>query len=77
VAIIGVSDEKWGETGMALIVVNQGERLTREEVLSFLQGKVARYKIPMHIEFVDELPMTASGRIKKVDLREKYASTNK
>jgi fatty-acyl-CoA synthase len=77
VAIIGVPDEKWGETGMALITVNEGERLTKEEALSYLQGKVARYKIPRHVEFVDELPMTASGRIKKVDLKEKYGFPNK
>jgi fatty-acyl-CoA synthase len=76
VAIIGVPDEKWGETGMALVVVNEGETLTREEVLSFLQGKVARYKLPTHVQLVDELPLTASGRIKKVDLKEKYGSGN-
>ncbi|OPY72131.1 MAG: Long-chain-fatty-acid--CoA ligase FadD13 [Syntrophorhabdus sp. PtaU1.Bin058] len=72
VAIIGVSDEKWGETGLALVVKNENEMLTDEEVLSYLNGRVARYKIPRYVEFVDELPMTASGRIKKVDLRDKY-----
>jgi fatty-acyl-CoA synthase len=71
-AIIGVPDNKWGETGMALIVVNGGEVLTKEEVLEFLRGKVAKYKLPTHVKFVDDLPLTASGRIKKVDLKEKY-----
>jgi fatty-acyl-CoA synthase len=69
VAIIGVPDPKWTETGMAFIIPKQGENLTRQEVLDFLQGKVARYKFPSHVKFVEELPMTASGRIKKAELR--------
>jgi fatty-acyl-CoA synthase len=77
VAIIGVADEKWGETGMALIVVNEGETLTKGEVLEFLRGKVARYKLPTHLVLVDDLPLTASGRIKKVDLKEKYGRSRK
>ncbi len=72
VAIIGVSDEKWGETGMAFILARDGEDLTREEVIEFLQGKIARFKFPKYIEFVKELPMTTSGRIKKVELKERY-----
>lgn len=71
-AIIGVPDEKWGETGMAFVMVNEGETLTKEEILEFLSEKVGRYKLPTHVRFVDELPMTASGRIKKADLKEKY-----
>jgi fatty-acyl-CoA synthase len=72
VAIIGVPDAKWTETGMAFIIPKQGETLTQEEALEFLQGKVARYKIPTYVKFVDELPMTASGRIKKVELRKRW-----
>lgn len=74
VAIIGVPDEKWGETGMAFIVVEKGEILTKEEILAFLDGKVARYKFPRHVKFLDELPMTASGKMKKVELKEKYGT---
>ncbi|GAB6161765.1 long-chain fatty acid--CoA ligase [Desulfothermus naphthae] len=72
VAIIGVPDAKWGETGMAFIVVKKGETLTKEEIYDFLEGKIARYKYPRHIKFIDELPMTASGKIKKVELKKKY-----
>lgn len=72
VAIIGVPDKKWGETGKAFILLKQGETSTREEMLDFLEGKVARYKFPRHVEFVDELPMTASGKIKKVELKRRY-----
>jgi fatty-acyl-CoA synthase len=73
-AIIGVPHQKWGETGMAFIVLKPGETLSREEVFEFLQGKIARFKFPASVEFLDELPMTASGRIKKVDLKEKYGA---
>ncbi|RLG18486.1 long-chain fatty acid--CoA ligase [Nanoarchaeota archaeon] len=71
VAIIGVPDEKWGETGKAFIVVKKGEKLDKEEVLRFLEGKIARYKLPRHIQFVEELPLTASGKIKKSELAKK------
>jgi fatty-acyl-CoA synthase len=72
VAIIGVPDERWGETGLAFVIPRQGESLTMEEVLEFLQGKVARYKFPTRVEFVDALPMTIQGKIKKAELKEKY-----
>jgi fatty-acyl-CoA synthase len=70
VAIIGVPDEKWGETGKAFVVLKEDEELTKEEIHRFLDGKVAKYKFPTHVEFVKELPLTASGKIKKVDLKE-------
>lgn len=72
VAIIGVPDDKWGETGKAFIVTKQGEKLAKEEVLRFLQGKVGKYKFPTYVEILDELPLTSSGKIKKVELKEKY-----
>ena len=57
---------------MAFIIPKQGETLTKEEILEFLQGKVAKYKFPTYVKFVDELPMTASGRIKKAELRKEW-----
>ncbi len=72
VAIIGVPDDRWGETGKAFVVPRAGHVLTKEEVLEFLQGKVAKYKFPTHVEFVPELPLTASGKIKKADLKERF-----
>ena len=72
VAVIGVPDEKWGEVGKALIVPKTGEKLTKEEVLDFLKDKLAKYKIPKHVEFTTEFPKTASGKIKKVELRKKF-----
>ncbi len=72
-AIIGVPDEKWGETGMAFIVSEQAETVTEEEIYSHLNGKVARFKYPQHIRFIDELPLTATMKVRKAELKDKYA----
>lgn len=74
VAIIGVADDKWGETGMAFVVPEEGENPTVEELIEFLEGKVSRFKFPSHIKLVDSIPMTASGKMKKVELKEKYGT---
>jgi len=62
---------------MAFIVPKPGEKLSKDEIFEFLQGRIARFKFPTYVEFVDELPMTASGRIKKVDLKGKYRAVIK
>ena len=72
VSIIGIPDDKWGETGKAFIVCIDNETVTKEEIDEFLQGRVAKFKFPSHIELTKELPMTASGKIRKVVLKEKY-----
>lgn len=72
VAIIGVPDDRWGETGKAFVVCKENETLTQAEVLEFLNGKVARYKFPKHIEFMDSLPLTAWGKVKKGLLKQNY-----
>jgi fatty-acyl-CoA synthase len=74
-AIIGVPDEKWGETGMAFIVTEKAEAVTREEIYHHLDGKVARFKYPQHIQVMEELPLTATFKVKKGELKEKYART--
>jgi fatty-acyl-CoA synthase len=71
-AIIGVPDEKWGEAGMAFIVPVPNESLTENEVLEFLKDKVARYKYPASIKFMTELPLTATMKIRKAELKAKY-----
>ncbi len=73
VAIIGVPDEKWGETGMAFIVPAQGETVVEEEVLEYLEGKVAKFKYPKHIKFMDDLPLTPTMKVKKAVLKERFA----
>jgi fatty-acyl-CoA synthase len=72
VAIIGIPDEKWGETGMAFVVPAQGETVTEEEIREFLKDKVASFKHPKYYRFMDDLPLTASMKVKKAELKEKY-----
>src|SRR5699024_2315196 len=74
VAVFGVADEKWGEVPRAAVVVREGYELTEADVLTFLDGKLARYKIPKSVVFVDELPRTASGKVRKPQLRELYGA---
>jgi fatty-acyl-CoA synthase len=71
-AVFGVADEKWGEVPRAAVVVREGYELTEQEVLSFLDGRLARYKLPKAVVFVDDLPRTASGKVRKPQLRAQY-----
>lgn len=71
-AIIGVPDDKWGETGMAFIVPTNGETVTEQEILEYLKGKVASYKYPSRFKFMTELPLTATMKVKKAALRARY-----
>jgi fatty-acyl-CoA synthase len=68
--VVGVPDEKWGEVGKAYIVLKHGETMSEEEALKFLRGKVGKYKIPKYVDFVEELPKTASGKTQKYLLKE-------
>ena len=70
VAVIGVQDEKWGEVGHAVVCPRKSEEITEQEVLDFMQGKLARYKIPKYVSFRDTLPKNASGKILKRVLKE-------
>jgi fatty-acyl-CoA synthase len=65
VAVYGVPDEKWGEVGKASIVMKDGERMSDSEVRKFLARKIGKFKVPKYIEFADELPRTATGKILK------------
>jgi len=71
VAIVGMPDEKWGETGKAFVVPEDGETIALEEIREFLTGKVAKYKYPTILELLDEMPITASGKIRKAALTQK------
>lgn len=74
-AVVGVPDEKWGEVGSAFIVLQKGAELTEESLRKALDGVLARYKIPRYMEFLDQLPRTATGKVKKHILRETPAPT--
>jgi fatty-acyl-CoA synthase len=71
-AVIGVPHPKWQEVGKAIIVVKEGRTLTEEEVITFCQGKLARYKIPKSVAFVEALPRTAAGKVLKRELRKEF-----
>ncbi|RNC73331.1 MAG: AMP-binding protein [Desulfuromonadales bacterium] len=70
VQIYGVPDRKYGEQVMAAVILKKGMAMTEEEVREFCKGKIANYKIPRYVKFVDSYPMTASGKIQKFKLRE-------
>ena len=69
-AVIGVPDEKWGESGKAFIVLSNNSTLTLETIHKFLSGQLARYKFPQQLQIIDELPVTASGKVQKSALKE-------
>jgi acyl-CoA synthetase (AMP-forming)/AMP-acid ligase II len=71
VAVIGVPDEKWGELVTALVVTD-GTDVSADELISHCRQTLAGYKCPKRIEFVAELPRTATGKLQKFKLREKY-----
>ncbi|MGG1921275.1 UNVERIFIED_CONTAM: AMP-binding protein [Ralstonia mannitolilytica] len=70
VQIIGVPSEKFGEEVMAWIKVRKGFTITAEELQEYCKGRIAHYKVPKYWKFVDEFPMTISGKIRKVEMRE-------
>jgi fatty-acyl-CoA synthase len=71
-AVIGVRHPKWDERPLVIAVKKQGAEVTREEVLGFYDGKVAKWMIPDDVVFVADLPHTATGKLLKVALREKF-----
>ena len=73
VAVIGVPDSRWGEVPRAVITVREGYALTAEEVQEHLFGRLARYKVPRTVLMVSDLPRTASGKIRKAELRRRYS----
>ncbi|HPJ84180.1 MAG TPA: AMP-binding protein, partial [Methanothrix sp.] len=70
VQVIGVPDAKFGEELMAWIKLKEGRTLTADEVKLFCKGRIAHFKIPRYIKFVDDFPMTVTGKIQKYKMRE-------
>jgi len=75
VAVIGVSDEKWGEAVQAVVILKEGEKATEDEVIDWCRGKMAGFKKPKYVDFISasEMPRTTTGKILHRKLRERYA----
>jgi long-chain acyl-CoA synthetase len=71
-AVIGVPDNKWGETVKAVLVLKQGMKATEAEIIDYCKENLASYKKPKSVEFRDILPMTGSGKIQKNQIKEEY-----
>src|SRR5690625_4430807 len=69
-AVVGVNDDTWGEVGRAFLVVDSDAEWTEASVIEALQGRLARYKQPKSVVFVDELPRTSTGKVRKNVLRD-------
>jgi fatty-acyl-CoA synthase len=74
VAVIGVPDEKWGETIKALVVVREGATVTEAELIAFCRERLAHFKAPTSVELRDALDRTATGKLQKYKLRQPYWS---
>jgi len=71
-AVIGVNHPKWGERPLACVVVKPGETLTKQEVLGYLDGRIAKWWTPDDVVFIDEVPKTSVGKFSKKDLRTRF-----
>lgn len=71
VAVIGIPDDKWGETPKAFVVLRAGESADEIEVIEFVRTRISRYKAPRAVEFLEALPRTSTGKVQKFELRER------
>ncbi|MEJ2535424.1 MAG: hypothetical protein P8008_08215, partial [Gammaproteobacteria bacterium] len=72
-AVIGVDDPKWGQVGLAVIQLRAGAELDEDHVHAFCAERLARYKLPKHLRFMDRLPVNAQGKVRKDALRRRFA----
>ena len=74
VAVIGVPDDRWGETVKAVVVRAEGADVSEHDIVDYCRGRLARYKCPTSVDWIDVLPRNPTGKILKKDLREPYWS---
>ena len=72
-AVIGVAHPKWTERPLLVVTRAEGQEVSKEELLAYFDGKVATWWVPNDVVFVDELPHTATGKVKKIELRKQFA----
>jgi fatty-acyl-CoA synthase len=71
-AVIGVKHPKWDERPLLVVVLKQGQRAGKSDILDFMRGKIANWWMPDDVVFVDDIPHTATGKIQKMELRERF-----
>jgi acyl-CoA synthetase (AMP-forming)/AMP-acid ligase II len=76
-AVIGVPDERWGERVHAVVVLKPGATVTSEEIRDHAKARIAGYKAPRTVEFVDVLPLSPTGKVLKRALREAYRAAER
>lgn len=72
VAVIGVPSEKWGEEVKAIVVLKEGANASEKDIINFCEGKIAGFKKPKSVEFIDKLPRNLTGKILKKELRKRF-----
>jgi acyl-CoA synthetase (AMP-forming)/AMP-acid ligase II len=73
-AVVGAPDERLGEVGVAYVVLRPGAQLTAEALIAWSRERLANYKVPRRVELVDALPLNATGKVLKFQLRERARS---
>jgi fatty-acyl-CoA synthase len=71
--VIGIPDERWGEAGMAIVVVRSGKTLSEDAIIEHCRQNLAKYKVPKKVVFIDVLPRNAAGKVLKRTLREQFS----
>ena len=73
-AVVGAPDERWGESGVAWLVLSPGMRAGPEEIRGWARARLAAFKVPRDVRLVDELPRNATGKVLKAELRRRVAA---
>jgi fatty-acyl-CoA synthase len=71
-AVIGIHHPKWDERPLLVIVAKDGKSPSKDDILGFMEGKIAKWWMPDDVAFVDEIPHTATGKIQKMELRQQF-----
>ncbi|HKJ37579.1 MAG TPA: long-chain fatty acid--CoA ligase [Anaerolineales bacterium] len=76
-ALIGYPDEKWGEVGLMIVACKPNQTVSADELLKFCSGRLAKYKIPKRVEFVEELPYSPYGKVIKAELKKMFVDVSR